>query len=342
MIDEKQPRSRPGIVLHCLLLLILLVSLGWTTVPQLLRLLREARALQPLSRAARRARVDGPIVASIEQVKRALPPGEPVALIGPPLSYSHLVFANYYGYPWTSRNYADLDLYRLIADDPLRPKAIVVVSDTGARLATYMELRDERLRGGRLAHESPRPAPLRFAIPLVGSLDGPAPDTYVTEGEVANDGEKTAHLRLSLMPEGIVRTITIPPHGSVAFYDLLVQLFGMMDVRWVSAESDRPLRAGFWFVNHGRNQSAPLPLVTNAANDFLLCPAEECKVWLLNLTNGDTTVIASGAPVPLPAHGLLSRPFRGGVMVSDAWNLFVFASTKEPPTRFVWPRGVTP
>src|ERR1700686_3279966 len=106
MIDEKQPRSPPGVTFHCLLLLILFLSLGWKTAPKLLRLVREAHALQSLSRAARRARVDGPIVASIEGVKRALPPGEPVALIGPLHNYSHVVFANYYGYPWTSRNYA--------------------------------------------------------------------------------------------------------------------------------------------------------------------------------------------------------------------------------------------
>jgi len=166
----------------------------------------------------------------------------------------------------------------------------------------------------------------------------------VTEGEGwRNDGEEAAHLRLTLMPEGTVRTITIPPHGSVAFYDLLVQLFGMMDVRWVSAESDRPLRAGFWFVNRGRNQSEPLPLVTKAAGGPLFCPADECKVWLLNLTNEDGTIVVSGGPVPLPAHALLSHPFRGGFMgVGMRGNLFVFASTKEPPTRFVWPPGVKP
>jgi len=61
------------------------------------------------------------------------------------------------------------DLYRL-AGDPLRPKVIIAVTDAGARLATYMELRDERLRGGRIVHEALRPAPLRFAIPLVGSV----------------------------------------------------------------------------------------------------------------------------------------------------------------------------
>src|SRR5258708_15805008 len=148
-VEEEQPPSRIGI-LGISLLLLLLLSLGWTTASQLLRLALEAHELQPLSRAARRARVNGPIVAGIEQVKRALRPGEPVALIGPLRNYSPLIFANYYGYPWVSRDYTGLDHYRASAGDPGRPRTIVAVSDAGAHLATYPDLRDERLRHRRL------------------------------------------------------------------------------------------------------------------------------------------------------------------------------------------------
>src|SRR5258708_31011065 len=96
MTGEPQPRSRTGLNLHCLFLVILLVSLGWTTAPQLQRLVVEAHELQPLSRAARRARVNGPIVASVAQLKRSLPPGQPVALLGPVGNYAPVIFANYY------------------------------------------------------------------------------------------------------------------------------------------------------------------------------------------------------------------------------------------------------
>src|SRR5258708_22251761 len=170
MIGDGQPPSRLGFILRVSVLPLLLLSLGWTTAPQLLRLALEARELQPLSRAARRARVNGPIVARIEQVKRALPPGEPVALIGPLHNYSPLIFANYYGYPWVSRDYAGLDHYRASAGDPGRPRTIAAVSDAGAHRAAYAELRDERLRQRRIADGGlMRPVPPRFASPLVGS-----------------------------------------------------------------------------------------------------------------------------------------------------------------------------
>lgn len=343
MTGDEQPRSRLGFILHVSLLLLLLFSLAWTTAPQLLRLALEAHELQPLSLAARRARVNGPIVAGVRQVKRALPPGEPVALIGPLHNYSPLIFANYYGYPWVSRDYAGLDHYRASAGDPARPRTIVAVSDAGAHLATYAELRDERLRQRRIVQGAPlRSVPPQFAIPLVGSVDGLPPDTYVTEAELANDSGRPAHLRLTMMPEQRVRTLTVPAHGSVAFYDLLYQLFGVMEVRWVAVESDQPLRGGAWFVNRGRSETAPLPFVTNGAAGPLVCPADECKVWLVNLRNEDITALVGGVPVPVPPRSIVSRPFRGTVDVQAASDAFAFASTREPPTRFVWPKGVQP
>src|SRR5258708_31594934 len=83
MIGDGQPPSRLGFILRVSVLPLLLLSLGWTTAPQLLRLALEAHELQPLSRAARRARVNGPIVAGGQQGKSAPPPPEPGALLGP-------------------------------------------------------------------------------------------------------------------------------------------------------------------------------------------------------------------------------------------------------------------
>src|SRR5258708_35091285 len=172
MTVDEQPPSRLGFILRVSVLPLLLLSLGWTTAPQLLRLALEAHELQPLSLAARRTRVDGPIVSGVLQVKRALRPGEPGALIGPLHNYSPLIFANYYGYPWVSRDYAGLDHYRASAGDPARPRTIFAVSDAGAHLATYAELRDERLRQRRIVHGGPlRAIPPRVAIPLGGSVD---------------------------------------------------------------------------------------------------------------------------------------------------------------------------
>lgn len=303
-------------------LLLVFVSLAWTSVPSLWQLAREASSLAPLSRAARRVRVNGTVVEDVKRIKRALPPDEPVALIG---RIDDAVIANDYGYPWRTRHYRTLDEYRAMAGQPGRPKTIVALEDSGARLATYAELRDAKLRGARLVHDPElNPAPLRFVIPLAGSVDGLPPDTYVTEADFANDADVPAHLRLTMMPEHKVAATSIPPHGRAGYYDLVYQLFGAMEVRWVLVESDQPLRAGVWFVNRGRGQVVPLPFVTKAAAGALTCPSDGCKAWILNLERGT----------------MESRPFRGAIEVKG--EVFAFATTTEPPTRFVWPTGVRP
>jgi len=178
--------------------LIVLLSLAWTTVPQLLHLAREATTLAPLSRTERRARVNGAIVEGVRRIKRAQPPNRPVALLGPS---GFIIFANYYGYPWLSRDLGTLDTYRAAAGQPRRPDTIVVVDESGARFATYAELRDERLRAGRTVHGAAlKAAPRTFVIPLAGSVDGLPPDTYVTEAEFANDAAQPVNVRVTLLP----------------------------------------------------------------------------------------------------------------------------------------------
>jgi hypothetical protein len=131
--------------------------------------------------------------------------------------------------------------------------------------------------------------------------------------------------------------VTIPPHGRVGFYDLVYQLFGVMEVRWVDVVSDQPLHAGVWFVNRGRNEAAPLPFVTGSATEPLTCPAGECKAWLVNLKNHDVTAFAGDTLVMVPALATISRPFRGTLKVLGTPDVFAFATTKAHPTRFVWP-----
>src|SRR5216117_1180566 len=99
-----ESRVRSSFIVH-LSSFLLLLSLAWTTAPQLLQLAREATSLAPLSRSQRRARVNGSLVEGVRRVKRSLPPNEPVALIGPP---GFIIFANYYGYPWLTRDVGTL------------------------------------------------------------------------------------------------------------------------------------------------------------------------------------------------------------------------------------------
>jgi hypothetical protein len=390
MKGEPRPSFIPSLVSAAVLL-----SLAWTTAPQLLHLAREATTLAPLSRRERCARVNGAIVEGVRRIKRVQPPDKPVALLGPS---GFIIFANYYGYPWLSRDYGTLEGYRGAANQPRRPGTIVVVDDRGARYATYAGLRDEHLRASRAVHEAAlKSAPRSFVIPLAGSVDGFPPDTFVTEAEFANDSGAPLHVRVTLLPEQKIRMLTIPPHGSLAFYDLVYQLFHEMEVRWATVESDvpahftlsegggragakglaatalhrplhsarrvtaiaarpfapaspstpaqgkaGPLRAGVWFVNRGRNEVVPLPLVETWSTGALTCPAAECKVWVLNRVDRGIKVRVDGQPVALTARGMTSQPFRGTVHVASHGDAFAFATTKGPPTRFVWPAGVHP
>lgn len=346
-------------------LVLVFASLAWTSVPRLWQLAREASSLAPLGRAARRSRVNGPVVEDVKRIKRALPPNEPVALIG---RIDDAILANYYGYPWRSRDYRTLDQYRAMAGQPGRPNTIVAAGSSGARIATYAELRDARLRVARVVRD-PRlnPAPAQFFIPLAGSVDGLPPDTYVTEADFANDADVPAHLRVSMMPEQKVATLTIPAHGRAGYYDLVYQLFGVMEVRWLAVESDRPVRAAVSFVNRGRNLAVRLPLIrTEVIRGFtwpvrtaegslivraglacsalswtvLECPDTECKAWVINLNGITRTVEVAGMSVPLAPYAMESRSFRGTV---EVWGAdYAFATTREQPTRFVWRNGDRP
>ena len=100
------------------------------------------------------------------------------------------------------------------------------------------------------------------------------------------------------------------------------------------------MRAAVSFVNRGRKLAVRLPLVQEAASGPLVCPSGACKVWLVNLSDSPLTVTAGGVPVTLAPHALDSRPFRGTVDVEG--RVLAFATTTEPPTRFVWPHGVRP
>jgi hypothetical protein len=388
MKGESRPSFIPSLISAAVLL-----SLAWTTAPHLLHLAQEATTLAPRSRSERRARVNGAIVEDVRRIKRVLRPAEPLALIG---SVDDTVLANYYGYPWHSRDFLTSDLYRAMAGQPWRPNTIVNVSNGSAQLVTYAELRDAHLRGRRLVQRaSLKPAPRRFVIPLAGSVDGLPPDTYVTEAEFANDGAQPVHVRVTLLPEQKTQTVTVPPHASLVFYDLVYQLFHEMEVRWATVESDvpahftlsegggqagakglaatalhrplqsaqrvtaiaarpfvparpstqgkaGPLRVGVWFVNRGRGEIKPLPLVETWLAGALTCPAAECKVWVLNRLDRGIEVSIDGHAVALAAHGMTSQPFRGTAHVASHDDAFAFATTKGPPTHFVWPEGVHP
>lgn len=316
---------------------LLFASLAWSTAPQLFSLARRALSLRPKPYGARRAEVNGELYSSAEAINRLLPRSEPLALVSAG-NDSYAIFASYYLYPRRTRIYGNFDIYRIDAVNPKRPKTIVL-ADEKLTIVTYEEVRDAKLRHARVVHAPPRaPARARFNIPLAASVDGVPPDSWVTEADFANDTNERAMVKMTLHPFERIKTISIPPRGTASFYDLVYQMFRHMDTGWIEVESTQPLRTSIWFVNRGREQFAPIPLIdaTPRAGSFA-CPIPDCKIWFLNLGRSETVAKWSGGDVTLKPNDLKWLPFNGTATVDGA-NVFAFATTKD--ARFLWPEGV--
>lgn len=305
------------------------------TAPRLVQLAHRAWELAPLDPRVRHERVNGTPYMAKELVDRALPPSEPVAFIIDD-DATPALFASYYCYPRPSRTYFGLVGYRN-AEVRTRPRTMIAISNDSARIVTYAELRDQTYRGSRVMHGPLADAPAHtFALPLVGSIDGPVIDSYVTEADFENAGGVAATVRLTLMPQQIERTITIAPRATTSFYDLVYQNFARTDLGWLRVETDQPIRAAAWLVNRGRNEGVAIPLVTSPRSGTIPCPGNDCVLRLVNLSDEPDTAIVDGAAVPLAARGFVSMPVRRAAHVSGA-HVFAFAGTRGGKTEIAWP-----
>jgi hypothetical protein len=306
---------------------IVFVSLLFTSAPALVKLARRAWEALPLDEAQRR----GPMFTSTEALRKT---PEPLALICDPNETDPALFVNYYLYPRRTRIYKGIDNYRNSANDPSRPRTIVAVRSSGARLTTYEAMRDERLRGFRVMHAALPAAPRAFNVPLVGSLDGPLTDTYVTEADFACDLPAT--VRMTLFPQRMTKTFTIAPRSTTSFYDLVYQNYRVMAAGWLRVESDQPLRASMWLVNRGRNDGVAIPLVTQARSGTIRCPGGECSLWLVNFGHSSSVAHVNGTPVVVQTEGVVSLPLRGAATV-DGPNIFAYAGTRGGKLAIGWP-----
>jgi hypothetical protein len=326
----------------CIVVALVLASLIFKSAPPLLDLARRSLALRRLSYKARREQVNGPLYTSAMLVQSLLPKGEPVALVSAGDNDSYAIFGTYYLYPRPSRQYREFDIYRLAAADPRRPKTIVLAADK-LTIVTYEEVRDARLRRNRVVHAAPSGAPRSdFIIPLAASGDGVPPNTWVNEADFANDTSARATVTMWLYPQMRRKTISIAPHETASYYDFVYQTYRHMDTGWVHISSTQPLRSSVWYVDRGRETVSPIPLIdVTPRAGTLRCPASECKAWVFNLDDRDEQPRINGEAVPLKPRDMTWRAFSGEAIVEGA-NVFAFATTKQPPTRFVWPEGVKP
>jgi hypothetical protein len=316
---------------------VLLLSVIVPTLGPLITLMSRAIELRPLTVGQRQEKVLGDLYPAVERLRRDIPLSVPLALIGTSrASQDDAVFINFYLYPHPTRTYRDR--WEYLVDDPKsRPKTIVALSGGPPRLTSYAELRDIDLRRKRVVRNMLLPPETRthFAIPIVSSLDGPPPVSYTVEGALATDSE--AHVSLTVHPLGIVKQLTI--RGTHPFHDLLYQCFGLMGINWVSASSDRPVRAAFWLVNHTARTAVPLRLVDGPMRKAAAFPVSPtAKVWLVNFADEPVLARVGGTDALVPAHAIIAM----GATGTAKGPVYAFESEKEPngQTRFIWPEDL--
>lgn len=320
---------------------LLFLSLAATTLPGLVMLVDEARTLLPLPYDARRERQMGPWYASVKALRRELPLREPVALVAASRDIDSAVFANYYLYPIRTRLFVGRNSYRNAANDPALPKTIVAVTSDRVERTTYDVLRDRDLRAGRPVVAAPQLGePLTtFILPIVASLDGPAPETFVIEATITNPNPVPVQVRLTFWPKGMVRTTTIAPGATVAYYDLVHQLFGVLDRGWMRVDASRPLRAAFYFANRGHGDATLLPNVTSAPADIAAAPLHrDTKLFVINPKETPVTAVVAGESIVFEPHAFVSFPITKVPHVTG--NVYAFVATRElnGRTDFLWPR----
>jgi hypothetical protein len=319
---------------------LLFLSLAATTLPRLVLIVDTARTLLPLPYEARRERQMGPWYPSVETLRREQPRHEPVALVVAPRDFDSAVFANYYLYPIRTRLFVGRDNYRNAAPDPTRPNTIVAVTADRVERTAYDVLRDRDLRAGRrvvLAPELSEPL-TGFILPIAASLDGPAPETFVIEATLVNTSPQQAFVRAVFYPKGTVRKMTIAPGATISYYDLVHQLFDVMDMGWMRIDSTAPLRAAFYFANRGRGDATRLTNATEGGTR--ISPSQlhrDSKLFILNPYAIPTVAIVDDEEIPLAAGGLLIRPITS--IPSLGGDVYAFVTTRElnGHTDFFWP-----
>jgi len=320
---------------------LLFVSLAASTLPRLIAIVNHARTLLPLPYEARRERLMGPWYASLEKLRAELPKKEQIALIAPPRELDAAIFANYYLYPIRTRLFAGRNAYRNAAPDRMRPAIVVEVNAARAQRTEYDILRDRDLAAGHrivAAPELSAPA-TTFVLPLAASLDGPSPDTFLVEATLVNPNAAPAEVRVTFWPKGLTRTIIIPPRHTTTYYDLLYQLFGIMNSGWMRVESSQPLCAAFYFANRGRRDATRLPNAAADATRIAPVPLNrDAKLFVINPKETRATLLLNGESISLDPHAFISRPIASLPVISGDVYAFVTMRELNGRTNFLWPQ----
>jgi hypothetical protein len=331
---------------------LLLLSLAATTLPRLVARTREALTLLPLPYESRRVRQMGAWYSSVQSLRRTLPKKKPLALVIGIHDTEAAIFANYYLYPIRTRLFAGRNDYRNAAPDPTRPKTIVAVTSEKAERTSYEVLRDRELRAGRRVVAAPQlsnPA-TSFVLPIAASIDGASPETFVIEATLVDQNgpapynprmerlPRTNEVRITFWPKGESRTLRMEAGETLAYYDLVYQLFGVTESGWMQIDSRLPLRAAFYFVNRGRDDATRLPNVRQFATHIPPAPLHrDAKLFLLNFSDSIAVTTVGAETIPIMPHAIVTKPISTIPAVSG--NVFAFVTTRElnAKTDFYWP-----
>lgn len=318
-----------------------MLSLAWTTAPDLTRQTRRAVELRPLSADERRARVIGPLYSSVRKIVDST--REPLAIVTTTRAdLDAALFFAYYAFPRVVRIYGSIDTYRM---DPKKPGTTVHIDlarSPEARIVPYEQIRAAVIGSNHIVY-APSAADdtsTSFIVPIVSSGDGPAPDLYTTEAAIANDGAAPARLDVTIHPSGRRATIELGPRERRTWTDFVWQTFRSMEVGWLEVRSDHPVRARFWFVNRGRRDADVLRPATWFRSASLNVPVRG-RLWVLNPHDRPLRVRLNEGEHTLPPRALIPLEWVGGADASaDAeWYAFVTWRDAEGNTHFEWPEA---
>jgi hypothetical protein len=290
------------------------------SAPGFLSLTRRAFSLATLDPEARREVALGEPYRSIRDLDREIPAGEPLAvLLRGPGALDRGVFVNYYVYPRRSFNHFER---QLPAD---APRYLAVVEAEGPVRRTIV---------GKA--EPDADAATRFLVPFVAAAQGN--DAYATEAVFV--AERAAEIRLTLMPDGISRTIRLDAATERTFGDVVYENFGTVVTGWLDVQASAPVRAGFWFVNRGRAVAAPVRIFSEASQRPVVAGGE--RLWVVNPAPEPVRARVNGREETLAARALVSFAAQP-VNTVEAWprGVVAFTTAKEADgnTTFRWPGG---
>ena len=320
-------------------LAVVLLSMVWTTGPRLLDLVRQGGRLWGLEPEERRRQVFGPFYESVQRINATAPQGEPLAVVVERKEdLGAALFFNYWAFPRRTRLYVGLEPYRHETSGPRRIVRIAARHSVEARMMSYDAVRAEEIGGDFVVRQFDFGEPARwFGVPLASSGDGPAPDTYTTEGALENTADTPASVMLRLNPSGRSARFELGPRERRAWNDVVYQLFGVMEVGWLEIESDQSLRARFFFVSRPSRDADPLQFIRYFRNARIDVPAGG-RLWVLNPHDRELPVRLNEGSHRLPPRSLIPLEWTGGaeLRAEDDWFAFVSWRDRAGKTYFRW------